>query len=52
MEDNVKKKMYVCVQLGHFTVQQKLTEHVKSPIVEKKKPYKKQSTEETMQMAD
>ena len=36
MEDNVKKKrMYINVYLGHFAVQQKLTEHCKSTITEK-----------------
>ena len=32
MEDNVKK-MYINLQLGHFAVQQKLTERCKSTIV-------------------
>lgn len=32
MEDNVKRGMHVCVQLGHFAVQQKLAQHCKSAI--------------------
>ena len=43
MEDNVKKRMCVCVYvythiyvwLGHFAVQQKLTEQCKATIIEK-----------------
>ena len=43
MEDNVRKRMYVCVcvcerereRLDHFALQQKLTEHYKSTIIEK-----------------
>ena len=33
LEDNVRKRMYVYVGLGHFAVQQKLTEHCKSTII-------------------
>ena len=33
MEDNVRKRMYVYVYLGHFAVQQKMTEHYKSTII-------------------
>ena len=36
MEDNVRKRMYIYVELGHFAVQQKLAEHCKSPIILKK----------------
>ena len=32
MEDNVKKRMYICVELGHYAVQQKLAYHCKSII--------------------
>ena len=35
VEDNVKKRMYVDVRLGHFAVQQKLTEHCKSAVIKK-----------------
>ena len=37
MEDNVSKimYMYIYVCLGHFAVQQKLTKHCKSTIIEK-----------------
>ena len=34
MEDNVRKRMYICVQLGHFAVQQKLTEHLLSHCID------------------
>ena len=37
MEDNVKKRMYVNIWLGHFAVQQKLTEHCESTIIKFKK---------------
>ena len=30
MEDNVRKRMYVC--MGHFAIQQKSTDHYKSSI--------------------
>ena len=33
MEDNVRKRMSMYVWLGHFAVQQKLTEHCKSIII-------------------
>ena len=33
MKDNMRKRMYVCVWLGHFAVQQKLTQHCKSTIL-------------------
>ena len=44
MEDNVRKRMYIYIRvyryshvwLGHFVVQQKLTEHCKSTIIKKK----------------
>ena len=29
MEDNVRKRMYIHVELGHFAVQQKLAQHCK-----------------------
>jgi len=41
MEDNVRKRMYICVYLGHFTAQQKLTEHCKSTIMKNLKKKKK-----------
>ena len=39
MEDYVRKRMYICVCLGHFAVPQKLAQHYKSTILklEKKK---------------
>ena len=33
LEDKVKKRMYINVWLGHFVVQQKLTERYKSTII-------------------
>ena len=33
IKDNARKRMYTYVQLGHFAVQQKLTEHCKSAII-------------------
>ena len=45
MEDNMRKRMYVCVWLGHFAVQQKLVQHCKSTILqlkERKKETNKQ----------
>ena len=40
MEDNVRKKIMTQVyNLGHFTVQQKMTEHYKSTVI--KEIYKK-----------
>ena len=33
MEDNVRKRMHMCVLLGHCAVQQKLTEHEMSTII-------------------
>ena len=33
MEDSVRKRMYIFVQLGCYAVQQKLTEHCKSTLV-------------------
>ena len=39
MKDNMRKRMCVCERererLGHFAVEQKLTEHRKSTIIEK-----------------
>ena len=35
VEDNMRKRMYVCMGLGHFAVQQNLTEHCKSTIIKK-----------------
>ena len=32
-----KKRMYIYVQLNHFAVQQKLTQHCKSTILQQKK---------------
>ena len=37
MEDNERKRMYIYVSLGHFAVQQKLTEHCKSTTIKKEK---------------
>ena len=28
MEDNIRKRMSICIWLGHFAVQQKLAQHV------------------------
>ena len=36
-EDNMRKRMHIYVKLGHFAVQQKLTEHCKSAIIKKLK---------------
>ena len=36
-ENNVRKRMYIYVKLGHFTVRQKLTKYYKSTITKKKK---------------
>ena len=33
MKDNVRKRMYTYVKLGHFAVQQKLSEHCKSTMI-------------------
>ena len=35
MKDNVRKRMYVyiCILLGHFVIQQKLTAHCESIII-------------------
>ena len=33
MEDNVKKRIYMDVWLGHFAVQQKWTDHCKSTTI-------------------
>ena len=43
MEDNIKIYIYICmyIQLSHFAVEQKLTEHYKSTIIEKIKIFKK-----------
>jgi len=41
MEDNVRKRIYIYVWLGHFAVQYKLIEHCKSTIMEKIKIIKK-----------
>ena len=35
MEDNVRKRMYICAKLGHFAIQQKLAGHCKSTIIKK-----------------
>ena len=40
MEENTKKNVYMCI-LGHFAVQQKLTEHCKSTIPQLKTIKKK-----------
>ena len=37
MEGNTKKRMYMDVWLGHFAVEQKLTEHCESTIIKKNK---------------
>ena len=39
MEDNVRKRMCVCVymKLGHFALHQKLTEHCEPTIIKKLK---------------
>ena len=37
MEDNVKKRMYMDVWLGHFALQQKLTEHCTSTKIKRLK---------------
>ena len=37
MEKNMKKRMYTCVQLSHFAVEQRLAQHCKSTILELKK---------------
>ena len=29
MEDNMRKRIYICVWLGHYAVQQKLTQYCK-----------------------
>ena len=34
MKDSVRKRMYICVWLGHFAVQYKLTGHCKPTIME------------------
>ena len=43
MEDDTRKRMYICVWLGHFAVQQKFTEHCKSTILQFKKFFKKET---------
>ena len=48
MEENTKKNVYMCI-LGHFAVQQKLTEHCKSTIpqlktIKKKKRFPQKTT--------
>ena len=42
MEDNMRKRMYKYVWLGHSAVQQKLTEHCKSTITKLKKQQQQQ----------
>ena len=37
MEKNIKKRMSIYVQLSHFAVQQKLTQHCKSTTLQFKK---------------
>ena len=44
MEDNVRKRIYIYLWLGHFAVQQKLTEYCEATIIEKKILKKKKST--------
>ena len=42
MEKNMKKRMYTCVQLSHFAVEQRLAQHCKSTILELKKKWNKE----------
>ena len=44
MEDNVRKKIYIYVWLGHFAVQQRLKEHCKSVIIKHLTNEKKKQT--------
>ena len=46
MEDNVRKRMDIYVWLGHYAVQQTLTEQCKSTITEKHKNLKKERKRE------
>ena len=45
MEDNMRKRMYVCVCLGHLAVQQKLVQQSKSTILQLKERKKETKRE-------
>ena len=41
MEKNMKKKISLCVELSHFAIYQKLTQHCKSTVLQLKKNLKR-----------